>query len=450
MGKGSAGSKPLIEIKYNYDALEEFVASVKDRFSEHEARIVALEQQQVVLAGKNSALERTLLQREEEIRVLRGECKQLAQQAVEVEEQNQALREENALAFTKIYKKLESSATSEGLQKEMLSLKEGTDNRMLVLENLMREIGGDKMKTLISDVGQVQSDVLSLWSENARMILEVESRAHVDQLQTLQTSISDMDKELKTVKSFTSDAAVASRKAEIDTLRDAVSKVMGETQVNSKLVRACVERTDQTVMAKADTDKSIDALRGQVSSTGASLGEAQNLVRALLGAQKRFAVELDNLSSTVRSSGAGNRSSKQDLGALPQRPASAQGVAFDRDGTGDLRASTSMGFSSSADPGSGGQFFPPGKVRRPHSAMAMQQPGNQRPSSARNSLFQDTAQDKQQRAAVAKRAGSTSSGGSLAAWPTRSSRQGQAAGNPDVASTANNALHPLPSDVLAS
>lgn len=29
------------------------------------------------------------------------------------------------------------------------------------------------MKTLISDVGQVQSDVLSLWSENARMILEV-------------------------------------------------------------------------------------------------------------------------------------------------------------------------------------------------------------------------------------------------------------------------------------
>ena len=88
MGKGSAGSKPLIEIKYNYDALEEFVASVKDRFSEHEARIVALEQQQVVLAGKNSALERTLLQREEEIRVLRGECKQLAQQAVEVEEQN--------------------------------------------------------------------------------------------------------------------------------------------------------------------------------------------------------------------------------------------------------------------------------------------------------------------------------------------------------------------------
>ena len=33
-----------------------------------------------------------------------------------------------------------------GLQSEMLNLKEGTDNRMLVLESLMREIGGDKMK----------------------------------------------------------------------------------------------------------------------------------------------------------------------------------------------------------------------------------------------------------------------------------------------------------------
>jgi hypothetical protein len=32
----------------------------------------------------------------------------------ESENQNQALREENTLAFTKIYKKLESSATSDG------------------------------------------------------------------------------------------------------------------------------------------------------------------------------------------------------------------------------------------------------------------------------------------------------------------------------------------------
>lgn len=41
------------------------------------------------LSGKNAVLERTLQQREEEIRVLRGECKLLAQQAVEVEEQKQ-------------------------------------------------------------------------------------------------------------------------------------------------------------------------------------------------------------------------------------------------------------------------------------------------------------------------------------------------------------------------
>jgi lipopolysaccharide biosynthesis regulator YciM len=150
MGKGSGkGGAALISISYNYDALEEFVSSVKIRFKEQEERIIALEKAQTTLAGKNAVLERTLQQREEEIRVLRGEVKQMVQQAVEVEEQNHALREENALAFTKIYKKLESSATSEGLQKEMMSLKEGTDNRMLVLENLMREVGGDKMKTLM-------------------------------------------------------------------------------------------------------------------------------------------------------------------------------------------------------------------------------------------------------------------------------------------------------------
>lgn len=31
----------------------------------------------------------------------------------------------------------------------MLSLKEGTDNRMLILENMMRDVGGDKMRALI-------------------------------------------------------------------------------------------------------------------------------------------------------------------------------------------------------------------------------------------------------------------------------------------------------------
>ena len=112
-------------------------AAVGEREEATAAREAGVPRREEMVAAR----EGTLLQREEEIRILRGECKQLAQQAVEVEEQNQALREENALAFTKIYKKLESSATSEGLQKEMLSLKEGTDNRMLVLENLMREIG---------------------------------------------------------------------------------------------------------------------------------------------------------------------------------------------------------------------------------------------------------------------------------------------------------------------
>ncbi len=31
----------------------------------------------------------------------------------------------------------------------MFSLREGTDNRMLVLENMMRDLGGDKMKALV-------------------------------------------------------------------------------------------------------------------------------------------------------------------------------------------------------------------------------------------------------------------------------------------------------------
>ena len=285
MGKGSGkGGAPgasgaLISISYNYDVLEEFVSSVKHQFKEHEDRIVALEKQQTTMAGKNAAIERTLQQREEEIRVLRGECKQLALQGVEVEEQNQALREENALAFTKIYKKLESSATSEGLQKEMMGLKEGTDNRMLVLENLMREIGGDKMKNLIGDVKEVQTDIVSLWSENARMILEVESRAHIDQIQHLNDSIGDVGDELKIVKVFTSDSAQAARKAELETLKNSVGDMLQEMEVNSRLVRACVSRTDQTVMAKAETDKSVEALRSELVSQVRGLGEAQNLVR---------------------------------------------------------------------------------------------------------------------------------------------------------------------------
>ena len=46
----------------------------------------------------------------------------------------------------------------------------------------------------------------------------------------------------------------------------------------------------------------------------------QNLVRALLGAQKRFAVELDNLGSNVRSSNAKSPNA-DDPG--PARPHSA-------------------------------------------------------------------------------------------------------------------------------
>ena len=410
MGKGGGkGGAALISISYNYDALEEFVSSVKLRFKEQEDRIVALEKAQTTLAGKNAVLERTLQQREEEIRVLRGECKQLSLQAVEVEEQNQALREENALAFTKIYKKLESSATSEGLQKEMMSLKEGTDNRMLVLESLMREIGGDKMKTLIGDVNQVQTDIVSLWSENARMILEVETRAHVDQLEHVSTQIGEVSNEVNAIKVFTSEAAQAARKAELDGLKDAVGKVMSETEVNSKLVRACVERTDQAVMAKAETDKSVEALRSDLGTQNRGLGEAQNLVRALLGAQKRFAVELDKLGSNVRTSTTARLDSFDDASNAPARPHSAAGtVAFDRAGSPepDLRASTSMGFVGSGSGGGGTQYFPPGKVRRPQSALAFQQSqAQQRPTSARQAFFQDSAQHKQQRAASAKLAG---------------------------------------------
>ena len=89
------------------------------------------------------------------------------------------------------------------------------------------------------------------------------------------------------------------QKAELDTLKDAVGKVMTETEVNSKLVRACVERTDQTVMAKAETDKSVETLRAELASQNRGLGEAQNLVRALLGAQKSKIQPLQRLHHVV-------------------------------------------------------------------------------------------------------------------------------------------------------
>lgn len=290
-----------------------------------------------------------------------------------------------------------------------MSLKEGTDNRMLVLENLMREIGGDKMKTLIGDVAQVQTDIVSLWSENARMILEVECRAHVDQIDHLHTDMENLGEEVKGIKVFTSEAAQAARKAELETLREAVGKVMNETEVNSRLVRACVERTDQTVMAKAETDKNVESLRTELGAQNKGLGEAQNLVRALLGAQKRFAVELDNLGSNVRSS---NAKSPNTDGPGPVRPHSAAPGGLDRPSSpdSDLRASTSMGFSQGGSGGGGIPHFPPGKVRRPQSALSFSQShGQQRPGSARpqdNFFSSSSSSDAKRRTAAAKAAGS--------------------------------------------
>ena len=56
------------------------------------------------------------------------------------------------------------------------------------------------------------------------MILEVECRAHTDEIQSIHSSIGEVSSELKTVKAFTSETAQAERKAELDTLRDAVGR----------------------------------------------------------------------------------------------------------------------------------------------------------------------------------------------------------------------------------
>ncbi len=60
-------------------------------------------------------MEKAIKDREEEIAVLRSEIRGISGKMAEMDEQNQGLREENALAFTKVYKKFESSATPEGL-----------------------------------------------------------------------------------------------------------------------------------------------------------------------------------------------------------------------------------------------------------------------------------------------------------------------------------------------
>jgi hypothetical protein len=163
----------------------------------------------------------------------------------------------------------------------MMSLKEGTDNRMLVLENLMREIGGDKMKNMMGEVAQTQKDVVSLWSENARMILEIESRAHVDEILQLQSGLNQCESKLKGVMVFTSEAAVAARNAELSSMKETMGKVTNETETNSRLVRACVERTDQTIIANQDTFEKVENLRADLMSQVVKIGEAQNLVRQL-------------------------------------------------------------------------------------------------------------------------------------------------------------------------
>jgi predicted ribosome quality control (RQC) complex YloA/Tae2 family protein len=84
------------------------------KFVEQEQRICELEANLAALQTKSTMLEKSLHMREEEIANLRGECKNISMKMIDVEEQNQGLREENALAFTKVYKKLESSSTPEG------------------------------------------------------------------------------------------------------------------------------------------------------------------------------------------------------------------------------------------------------------------------------------------------------------------------------------------------
>ena len=85
------------------------------KFVEQEQRICDLESNLAALQTKNTSMEKALQMREEEIANLRGECKSITVKMIDVEEQNQGLREENALAFTKVYKKLESSSTPEGI-----------------------------------------------------------------------------------------------------------------------------------------------------------------------------------------------------------------------------------------------------------------------------------------------------------------------------------------------
>ena len=269
---------PLITFSLGFEKLQEFVETTQEKFVDYERRISRLENGNEQLQAKNRELMSTLEQRDEDIKVLRNEVKEMSDQVVELGEQNNALREENALAFTKIFKKMESSSTSEGLQKEMISLKEGTDNRMLVLENLMREAGGDKMKQVLADVTKLQQDSSAVWKEIARMLLELENLTHVEQFQELEAFVRRNRTDIDAIQIFTSDAAVKQRKLELDTLQAKLEEALQTTETNGKLVRSCVERTDAALMQKSDSDKALETLRSDLRTQvlgPATLGPAE-------------------------------------------------------------------------------------------------------------------------------------------------------------------------------
>jgi len=376
---------PLITFSLSFEALQQFVETTNSNFTQHDRRIGILEKQVAMTTTRNVELERMLQDRADEILVLRGEVSTLTTRVTETEEQNKALREENALAFTKIHKKLESSATSEGLQKEMMSLKEGSDNRMLVLENMMRDVGGDKMKALIADVASLQHDSIALWKENARMILEIEQRAHVDQVRELRLSLNKTNKSIEEIQDYTNTSAQERRQQAFEALKVQIAECLKEAEASSKLVRAAVERTDRALMAKKETDGFIDRLREELGTQSKGLTEAQNLVRALLGAQKRFAVELDevvskgtrnNMSSSKNFNPDSSMSMSSKLDSEAARIMAHQSqlgggtVTFalsdDKETLPEDGAPSSLGFYA----GSGQQMpsFPPGRVRRPQSA----------------------------------------------------------------------------------
>ena len=261
MARMVQNQKGLITFSLGFEKLQEFVELTQEKFVEYERRITKLENGNDQLNAKNREVMTTLGAREEDIKVLRHEVKEMSEVAADLGEQNNALREENALAFAKIFKKMESTATSEGMQKEMLSLKEGTDNRMLVLENLMRDTGGDKMKQVLADIVGLQHDTSAVWKEIARMLLELENLTHVDKFQQLEAFVRRNRVDIDAIQVYTSAAAVAGRKEEMDSIRHRVEDVVAQTDTNGRLVRSCVERTDASLLQKSDSDKALDALR---------------------------------------------------------------------------------------------------------------------------------------------------------------------------------------------